>query len=71
MSGDKYFYCHRDADRSSRGFDLCEYHYLLSNPDRNRWNVQGDWWKWKRLTPIEKAFFISEMEKRDGKKEDV
>jgi len=60
----KCFYCHREADRTSCGYDLCEYHWLLSNPDRNRWNVRKDWYKWKRLTPVEKAWFLGEMEKK-------
>ena len=65
----KCFYCHRESDRNSLGFELCEFHWLKSNPDRNRWNVRKDWYKWKRLTPSEKEFFLSEMAKLDEKKE--
>ena len=60
----KCFFCNREADRYSIGLDLCEYHWLRSNPDRNRWNVRDDWYKWKRLTPQEKEWFLSEVAKK-------
>jgi hypothetical protein len=51
-------YCNREATRNYNQKNLCEWHYLLENPDRNKHLV--DWEKIRRMRGS--SFFVTARE---------
>jgi len=51
-------YCSRQATRNYNKKNLCEWHYLLENPDRNKSLV--DWSRIRRMRA--KTFFVTAKE---------